>query len=313
MTERKKETAEMRRRNADDEPSMEATVAYLEAHPTPIDMRSFLEVMKLLKNLELIGALSISALNVAYALAARSAVFRAMTPAQWRDYFVKHVVGPLADGEFFWAWQNNDVDFDGDENDNDLFEETQNNWIEERQTELLQEWDDFPADSNFFHVFIAFLARFSLTLPSKYTCVMTKRIDEETTMHLSVESILPHGTMDLATLRSHGQPIPDLDVAWMNRLGYVQREDPDVVHFVPHFRHTKYVPFIYHALQAGWRFDPEQLSEMPKSIQSCVVCGDSSQPLLQCGGQCGLPDAIYCGTECQRVHWYEGHRNHCLQ
>jgi hypothetical protein len=74
------------------------------------------------------------------------------------------------------------------------------------------------------------------------------------------------------------------------------------------------VPFVYRALQEGWRFSPEVKDMIPDNVNAsinmdCAHCG-ASQPTRTCGNGCGT---LYCNDNCANAHWFgeAAHFEHC--
>jgi hypothetical protein len=72
---------------------------------------------------------------------------------------------------------------------------------------------------------------------------------------------------------------------------------------------TRYEKKIFEENSKAPRMDQgrEPISYIEQHI--CLQCGTVPAIPQQCGGTC--QQAIYCGVECQRVHWVSEHHNEC--
>lgn len=84
-------------------PSMEKTVKYLLANPSPISKGNFVEAMLSLVRMEAIGVLTISALAMAYEFLTEKTLFQDMPPEKWRAYFAEKLL-PLMETERQYAF-----------------------------------------------------------------------------------------------------------------------------------------------------------------------------------------------------------------
>ena len=64
-------------------------------------------------------------------------------------------------------------------------------------------------------------------------------------------------------------------------------------------------PVWHDDLLATCEYNREQLSLLP----CCACCGKSADQKRFFCGKCGI--AVYCGKQCQKQHWDEGHRELC--
>lgn len=134
--------------------------------------------------------------------------------------------------------------------------------------------------------------------------------------------------------RLSNETVPWLDVKDRSCLMYMIRESSDVLAQYRVLNEDDDVPYdemkvfadvfelldvgrMHHSLQPrefGQLFDlfeADPMSETQDWKVVCIQCGIASGTLQQCGGTCRDKSAVYCGTQCQRQHWINGHRTVC--
>lgn len=261
------------------------------------------DVFVILKKQGLLGPLSTAALKAAYAKLLRdfqrggSEAFRqSWTRDEWFAYFWQTLGHQMAD-------ENAHFEEEADDYDHQKLMTTY-------EYNLHNEWNAFPDNANFFHVFIAYLVR-SLQLES-----VTLERDGYYMRIYYHDNIIDHyamynGNPDIAENRTDYQR----NISGVNWILNWNREDWDS---------SEIVPFVYRALQDGWRFrDAHDIMERaPREILAqigtqqpmqgaslcCAQCLERDAQ-VQCGHQCET--AFYCGQECADAH-YDVHKLECV-
>lgn len=66
------------------------------------------------------------------------------------------------------------------------------------------------------------------------------------------------------------------------------------------------------SLFAKYKKLPRTDTGVIKYIQSsCISCGTILKEPKMCGGMCNNKSIVFCGTECQTIHWKKGHYKEC--
>lgn len=273
------------KRGGHEEPSMEGTVAHLLSNNTEISPINFLEVMKLLKRLNMLGPLGISALTIAYPRLKNSTVFRNMTPTEWHAFIRKNIFDEMLEEALNVAVELSDLE--SDEEDDEFTKYYLDN--------LEEEWESLKSDdTNYFHVFVGFLIRY-INLGKRVETIRLRRNGEI----MSIRYSPYEGEIESYSLREKYFSY------FINRRRLPYWDDNSI------FLEPSFVSFLYRALQEGWRLHPDNMEGVPKEmlapIGECAACGTQKQALSQCGG-CNRIQ--YCDATCQRNHWSE-HGKQC--
>jgi hypothetical protein len=274
---------------------------------------SIRDVFAILKKKNLLGPLSVSALKIAYANLKRSyeaggtSEFRSSwNKKEWFGFFRNSFDDQISDSARA-AFERDEFDgaieWDGDPQDQWVWDNAYEYFTDAYQTEVRESWDDFPETANYFHVFIAFMVRF---LPLDGEILMTQY---GSYMRITYFDKWVHSydtyngdPSDVGNLTDTISVEHWKDERWIQ----YWNEAPGS---------TLTVEFIYRALEDGWRFADRKtiLENTPDTVQSqidkptmqsvTIYCANCKKKNVkfQCGHICGA--AFYCNQKCADTHW----------
>jgi hypothetical protein len=287
------------------------TTGYLDTSLQRLSWGNIRDVFKLLKDKGLLGPLSNAALQIAYANLKRSydkggseAFRQSWSKEQWWDFFrstFDEEISTSARKAFETAEFDDAIDWDGDPQDQDVWDAAWEYFTDAYLTEIRESWMSFTPEANYFHVFIAFLIRF--VVPDH---VLMTRYGNYIRIHLDDLWIRYYETYN-------GNPLEVENFEYNTGIIEPHHATDTIEYWDEKDGSQLTVKFIYKALQDGWRFtDSKALMEMaPEPVKSQIGTCDNckrDKARVQCGHNCKI--AFYCGQECADAH-YDLHKLNC--
>lgn len=298
----------MKRSAEKDEPSMEATLAYLAENNTPITPQNFVQVMLLLRNLQVAGVLTINALSVVNTVLSKRKEFK-LTPEYWRQRFIMDLCPLMALSKF-----NEEVRatrYQQGEEGVIKWMEIKEDELKKYTNELIEYWDSMSKESNQFYVFVSHLIVYiavsnaSLIFTNNsfsFSCNVKYRMTENTLTPV-ISSIAM--SRESKKIDYTYWPVEIKNLFNFESLNFWSGFDNNLqFHTASVYPDTAFIAvrIIYNLLVNGWRVSNDIKGDIPSHIMSCVTCGNIGTNLQKCGG-CINATTVYCNNKCQSMDW----------
>lgn len=284
---------------------MKRSISEPEIDTSYISPENFVQVMLLLRNLQVAGALSINALSVVNRILREKKAFQ-LSASFWRQQFEKDLC-PLIAVDLFEEEQH----IAKKNMDTDEFSAFQKKYpLSSYKDDLMVLWDQSSGLPNQFYMFVAHLIAYVAT--TMQTRPVFKKGSFAMSLRLSYATHLTplYPIVQSISLEQNGKHIDYKD--WPEEIKqFISRyklfSPPIMFAALEEDEGARSFLIIYELLMLGWRVSKDVKQNIPDQILGCITCGMIGNNLRVCGN-CQV--AQYCGKECQKKDW-KNHSKNC--